>query len=338
MDVVTSSTTPILAQSFVSYFAPSILQVPRSGNPLVPSFTGIAPTLYSTDGGIIVPFVDAQTDTAVNFVNNTWRIGNSSTTGYGDISYTNITIGSPTDGGDFAIWPNPTAMSSSPAYISVPVRYKDSTGAVTQASVATIQLLFADPGPAGQDSPYIDISGYTGFVVNAGGAYAPSTATLSAITVAVTSPSYSWSITNATPTSSTNSSVVITPNSSVTSVSVTLTVNGTNLASPLTKTISMPVTYDGATGQAGANGIMSAFPSIYIWTGSSAPPSRPSTTSTYTWADGSYSAPSGWSTTAPSNTTPGNYLWSITVPLNTSATTLTSTIDWTNTKIGRAHV
>lgn len=331
LDLVTSSTTPIIAQSFFSYFTPSILQVPRSGNPLVPSFTGIAPTLYSTDGGIVVPFVDAQTDSAVNFVNGTWRIGNSSTTGYGDISYTNITIGSPTDGGDFAVWPNPTAMSSSPAYISVPVRYKDSTGTVTQASVATLQLLFIDPGPAGQNSPYIDISGYTGFVVNAGGAFTPSTATLSAITTAVTSPSYSWAITGATPTSSTNSSVVITPDSSATSVSVTLTVNGTNLLSPLSKTVTMPVTYDGATGQAGANGVMSAFPSIYIWTGSAATPTRPSTTSTYTWADGSYSAPSGWSTTAPSNTTAGNYLWSITIPLNVSATTVSSTLDWTNT-------
>ena len=331
LDLVTSSTTPILAESFFSYFTPSILQVPRSGNPLVPSFTGVAPQLYSTNGGTVVPFVDAQTDSAVNFVNNTWRIGNSSTTGYGDISYTNITIGSPTDGGDFAIWPNPTAMSSSPAYISVPVRYKDSTGGVTQASVATLQLLFIDPGPAGQNSPYIDISGYTGFVVNAGGLYTPSTATLSAITTAVTAPSYSWSITNATPTSSTNSSVVITPNSSAPYIEVTLTVNGSNLLSPLSKTIRMPVTYDGATGQAGQNGLMSAFPTIYIWTGSSAAPVRPSTTSTYTWADGSYTAPSGWSTTAPSNTTAGNYLWSITIPLNVSATTLTSTLDWTNT-------
>jgi uncharacterized protein (DUF2141 family) len=93
----------------------------------------------------------------------------------------------------------------------------------------------------------------------------------------------------------------------------------------------MPVVYDGAPGQAGANGVMSAFPTIYIWTGSSTPPTRPTTTSTYTWATGAYTAPSGWSTTAPSNTTPGNYLWSITVPLNVVATTTTSTLDWTST-------
>lgn len=330
LDVVTSGNIPVISETFVGFFAPSVLQVPRSGNPLAPVFTNVIAKLYATDGGVIIPFVDAQTDTAVSFVNNTWRIGNSSTTGNGDISYTNITVGAPTDGGDFAEWPVPTAMSSSPAYISVPIRYKNSLGVITQASVASIQLLFADPGAAGQDSPYIDISGYTGFSVNAGGAFSPTTATLTAVTTAVTSPTYSWAITNATPTASTNSAVVITPNASVGSVTVTLTVNGSNLLSPLSKTITMPVVYQGATGQGGANGVQSAFPQIYIWTGSSVPPARPTTTSTYTWSTGAYTAPADWYTTAPSNTSTGNYLWSITIPLNVSATTTTSTLDWTD--------
>ena len=330
LDVVTSGNIPVVAETFVGFFAPSVLQVPRSGNPLAPVFTGVIAKLYATDGGVIIPFVDAQTDTAVSFVNNTWRIGNSSTTGNADISYTNITVGAPTDGGDFAEWPAPTAMFTSPAYISVPIRYKNSLGVVTQASVASIQYLFADPGASGQNSPYIDISGYTGFSVNSGGAFSPTNTTLTAVTTAVTSPTYAWTITNATPTSSTNSSVVVTPNASVGSVTVTLEVSGTNLASPLTKTITMPVVYQGATGQAGANGVMSAFPEIYIWTTTSTPPARPTTTSTYTWATGAYTAPTDWSTTSPSNTTPGSFLWSITVPLNTSATTTTSTIDWTD--------
>lgn len=93
----------------------------------------------------------------------------------------------------------------------------------------------------------------------------------------------------------------------------------------------MPVVYNGAPGQAGANGVMSAFPTIYIWTGSSTPPTRPTTTSTYTWATGAYTAPSGWSTSAPSNTTAGNYLWSITYPITASATTTTSTLYWSDT-------
>jgi hypothetical protein len=330
LDVVTSGNIPVIAEAFVAYFTPAILQVPRSGNPLVPSFTGITPTMYATDAGSVVAFTDAQTDSSVSFVNNTWRIGNSSTTGNGDISYTNLTIGNPTDGGDFAVWPNPTAMPSSPAYITVPVRYKNGSGIVSQAGVATIQLLFTDPGAVGPYGSSIDISGYTGFVQNAGGAFTPANATLTASIVNITSPTYSWSISGATPTSSTSSSVVITPNSGSTGVTVVLTVNGSNLASPISKTMLFPVIYDGAPGTAGANGVMSAFPSIFIWTGSSAAPTRPTTTSTYTWSTGAYTAPAGWSTTAPSNTTAGNYLWSITIPLNVSATTVTSTLDWTN--------
>jgi hypothetical protein len=75
----------------------------------------------------------------------------------------------------------------------------------------------------------------------------------------------------------------------------------------------------------------SALPTIYQWTTSSTPPTRPSTTSTYTWATGAYTAPAGWSTTQPVNTTPASYLWAITIPLVVLSTTVTSTLDWTNT-------
>lgn len=331
LDVVTSGNIPVIAETFLAYFAPTILQVPRSGDPLTPELTGITPVMYATDKGAVVPFIGAQTDTAVDFIDNTWRIGNSSTTGFGDISYTNITIGNPTDAGDYAQWPVPTAMANSPAYITVPVRYKNSLGDVSQAGVATLQLIYTDPGATGQQGSTLDISGYTAFVQNAGGAFTPPSATLSAIIQNITSPTYSWVITGATPTTSAASSVVITPGSSSTGVTVSLTVNGSNLISPISKTMSLPVVYDGAAGEAGSNGLMSAFPTIYLWTGASIPPTRPSTTSTYTWSSGAYTAPSGWSTTAPSNTTAGNYLWSITIPLNTDATTVTSTLDWTNT-------
>ena len=71
--------------------------------------------------------------------------------------------------------------------------------------------------------------------------------------------------------------------------------------------------------------------SIYQWTATSTPPARPSTTSTYTWATGAYTAPSGWTTEPTSNTTPGSYLWAITIPLVVPSSTVTSTLDWTNT-------
>jgi hypothetical protein len=331
LDVVTSGNIPVIAEQFFSYFTPSVLFVPRSGDPLTPVFTNVIPAVFAVDKGTVVPFVNSQTDTAVNFVAGTWRIGNSSTTGYGDISYNNITIGDPTDAGDFAEWPAPTAMPASPAYIEVPIRYKNDLGIVTQASIASLQLLYADPGADGLDGPIVDISGYVSFVQNPAGAFTPPSSVLSALVVNVNSPTYSWAISGATPTTSTASSVSITPTSVSTGVTVTLTVNGTNLVAPVSRTMILPIVYDGEPGQAGSNGVMSAFPSIYLWTGSSVPPTRPSTTSTYTWSTGAYTAPSGWSTSPPSNTVAGNYLWEITIPLNTSATTVTSTLDWTNT-------
>jgi hypothetical protein len=73
-----------------------------------------------------------------------------------------------------------------------------------------------------------------------------------------------------------------------------------------------------------------AIPAIYQWTSGSAP-ARPSTTSTYTWATGSYSAPSGWTTTPSTNSTPGYVQWAIFVPITANSNTATSVIDWTNT-------
>jgi len=73
-----------------------------------------------------------------------------------------------------------------------------------------------------------------------------------------------------------------------------------------------------------------AAPSIYIWTSTSTPPARPLTTSTYTWATGAYTAPSGWTTAPITNTTPGSYLWAITIVLVVNSNTVTSTLDWTN--------
>lgn len=74
-----------------------------------------------------------------------------------------------------------------------------------------------------------------------------------------------------------------------------------------------------------------ATPTIYQWTGSSTPPARPTTTTTYTWSTATYTAPSGWYVTPPSNTTPGAYLWAITIPIVADTTTTTTTLDWTNT-------
>lgn len=74
-----------------------------------------------------------------------------------------------------------------------------------------------------------------------------------------------------------------------------------------------------------------AYPTIYQWTATITPPTRPTTTTTFTWATATYGAPAGWSVTPPSDTTPGHYLWAITVPLSANSNDLTSVCNWTNT-------
>lgn len=101
-------------------------------------------------------------------------------------------------------------------------------------------------------------------------------------------------------------------------------------AAPSTSYLQAPSTSIDLDIVTGTSGKMYAAPTIYIWTASSTPPARPSTTSTYTWATGDFTAPAGWSRQIPSNTTSGAYLWSLVVPLIESVNTVTSVIDWTN--------
>lgn len=82
----------------------------------------------------------------------------------------------------------------------------------------------------------------------------------------------------------------------------------------------------------GNNGMMFAMPSIYAWTSTSTPPTRPTTTSTYTWATGAISSvPSGWYSSIPAMPSGASYLWQIVIPLIESINVTTSTLDWTNT-------
>ena len=82
----------------------------------------------------------------------------------------------------------------------------------------------------------------------------------------------------------------------------------------------------------GNNGKMYALPAIYIWTASSTPPARPTTTSTYTWATGAISSvPSGWASSIPAAPSGSTYLWQLAVPLIESINVTTSVVDWTNT-------
>jgi hypothetical protein len=194
-------------------------------------------------------------------------------------------------------------------------------------STASSAFVWNPVAPAGQAGPLVDISGFTAFSKSSTGVITPSSVTLTAVTQNVTSPTYAWAITGSTPTTGSASTILITPDSGATSVTASLTVNGSNLASAITRTITMAIVDDGANG---TTGVQTARPTVFQWALST--PSI-SGTSTYTWATGAYTAPSGWSTSITTAPTAGYILYAATVPITASATATTTTINWTTASI-----
>jgi len=318
LDVLTASTP--LSDSFITFFQPSNLQVARTGNPLTPSFTGITPALYAINGNAAVDFVTAQTDSDVSFINNTWRIGGSSTTGNASISYTNITIGSPTDGGTYAVWPNPTAMAASPATISVPVRFKNSLGVVTQATPAEIQLIFVDQGTDGNQNATANL--YQWSISTPGNPSGNSTYTWATGANSAYTGGNGWSTT--IPTNPGTPLLVLW----VASKKVTAAAGVTT--STVSWTSGYSVAGAGQNGDTGPSGYQSARPTVYQWAASIPTISG---TSTYTWSTGAFSPPSGWTTSIPTSPSPGFTLWAASVSLIDVATATTTTINWSTSSI-----
>lgn len=317
-------TTSAVAGTFIATWSPVVQQVPRTGG-VTPVFTSIAPQLYGTAAGGAINFVDAQTDADVSFANNTWRIGDSSTSGYSAIVKVGITIGDPTDGGTYAQFPQPTAMATSPANIYVPVRYKDSFGSVSQSATAVLQLLFLDPGATG-----------------ASGTDAPKNAVAFLYQWSTTVPAdpsgtstYNWTTnTNTSYTGGGGWSVTIPANPGIPGIYLWETSKPVTAASTATTTIVnwvAPFATASIT-QNGANGTKTATPTVFRW--EITIPTSPIGTSTYTWSTGTFSpVPSGW-TAAPTTAPSGGYtLWGASVQLLESATTTTSTINWTTATI-----
>lgn len=321
-----------VAGTFVATFSPATTLVPRTSGG-TPQFTGLITQLYGTAAGGSIDFVTAQTDSAGSFTNNTWRIGGSSTTGNGDIVTTGgLTLSAPTDGGTYAQWAIPTAMTSSPATLTVPVRYKSALGTVTQGANAILQWTFVDPGATGtpgtsgnQTATTYLYQWATTQPTNPTG-----TSTYTWSTGANTSYSglYGWSVTVPTNPGTAGLSlwiaskqIVAAAGTSTTSVDWTTGVgvyaystNGANGA-------------PGTNGTNGTNGLQTATPTVYQW--AITIPASPSGTSTYTWASGSFTpTPSGWSQTITTSPSAGYTLWAARVTIVDSATVSTSTINW----------
>lgn len=179
-------------------------------------------------------------------------------------------------------------------------------------------------GIQGPQGPSVEITGVGDFAKGIDDVFRPATKELSANVQNITNPSYVWTVLGGNLNTLTGATVILTPVEDL--ITVTLTVTGDNISGSIIKSASFAVILDGSVG---ANGYMAAFPTIYQW--NTVVPTRPSTNSTYTWASGIFTAPSGWYTSIPADTTPGKSLWSITIPLNAIATQTTTELDWTNT-------
>lgn len=311
--------TPANAGTFVATFQPATIQVPYVND--APVFTGISWRLYGSTNQGEVDFSIAQTDSDPLFVNNSWRIGFNDNTGWSDIISTNITIPTLTDGGTYAQWGAPTSMSADTATIAVPVRYKDSSGNVTNIPVAFLQFAFTkqgDPGTSGTKNAIAYLYQWnTGVPSNPNG-----------------TSTFSWAtLTNSSYTGGNGWSTTIPANSGVPLLKLYQASKGISAtASTTSSTVDWSSGFNVADVTAnGAAGMQTATPTVYQW--AITIPAGPSGTSTYTWSNGSFSPPSGWSLTPGTSPSVGYTLWGAQVNLVDSATATTSSINWTTASI-----
>jgi hypothetical protein len=326
-------TVTAVAGTFLATFAPVVMQVPRNSS-FVPSFTGLISQLYGSAAGGSIDFVAAQSDSDASFLDNTWRIGGSSTTGYADITTTNgLVMGSLTDGGTFAQWAAPSAMSASPATLTVPVRYKSALGFVSQGASAILQFVFVDQGATGNP-------GTDGNQSATPTLYQWSTATPSNPSGQST---YTWaSATNSSYTGGGGWTTTIPANPGVPLIQLwTATKPVVAVVGTTTSTITWTSGYtissitlngqngaNGTNGTNGLNGLQTARPVVYQW--AITIPAGPTGTSTYTWSSSSFTpVPSGWSTSITSAPSAGYTLWAASVNISDTATVTTTSINWT---------
>lgn len=314
-----------VAGTFVATFSPAVLEVPFNVSPIL---TGIAPQLYGTTTGGSVDFIPAQDDSDPTFVNNTWRIGGSSTTGYGDIVKTNVTVGNPTDGGFYAQFPQPSAMSNEPAYIEVPVRYKSSAGVVSQGATAILQLTFNRKGDQGD--PGVDGT-------QTGIAYLYQWSPSQPLDPNGTSDFVWATATNQTYTGGNGWATTIPANPGTPSIKLWEAAKGvSDTATAVITTVSwasgFSISAVGQNGATGTTGVQTATAIVYQWAATI--PAGPSGTSTYTWGSGTFTpTPAGWTLTPGTSSTPGFTLWAAQVRLLDSASASTTTINWSTASI-----
>ena len=132
-------TATIIGQNFQTSFQPSPITVGQYGNG-EPDLANVTIRLYGLVGPGQVDFNSTQSNAALG--NSEWRVDNA------NIVFNGITIGDPTDGGTYALWPAPTALTANVASMTVPIVFKDSLGDLYTSPPSIINI---NKTVAGQD-------------------------------------------------------------------------------------------------------------------------------------------------------------------------------------------
>jgi hypothetical protein len=161
----------VIGQDVIVNFTPPIVSINRNGIDLITEFASADIRAYGQIGGELIPYVDALTDSDASFVPGTWRIAtdaNNNYTSNGVITTTNVSfvLGDITEDGSGGVRiPEIADMPFDPAYITIPVRFKDAAGNVYNSPSATVQLIFKDgvySGPLTQfDRSVVSVPRYT---------------------------------------------------------------------------------------------------------------------------------------------------------------------------------
>ena len=134
-------TATIIGQNFQTSFQPSPITVGQYGNG-EPDLANVTIRLYGLVGPGQVDFNSTQSNAALG--NSEWRVDNA------NIVFNGITVGDPTDGGTYALWPAPTALTANVASMTVPIVFKDSLGNLYTSPPSIINI---NKTIAGQDGP-----------------------------------------------------------------------------------------------------------------------------------------------------------------------------------------
>jgi len=276
----------------ITQFSP----IPNSGLPSVSYFSPLAAPTVTGFATATIPYINVQvlvpTTGRVTFGNLFWTTTATPTAAdWKLVTSAASANGQPVQNGAYYTFSNIT-LNTGTYYFAYNVGNDVTTSILSPISAALVW------NPVAASGPFVDISGFTGFSKNAAGTViTPASSVLTAVVQNVTSPTYAWAITGATPTTGSASTITITPSLAASSVTASLTVNGSNLTTPIVRTITMPITLDG-TGTAGLN---SATVYLYNKNTTTTPPALFSGTFTYTFTSGVLSGGTlnGWSQTPP---------------------------------------